>query len=53
MLLKYGNNYKAMARDKANCYQHTAKQLRRKCEAFLVSKQGEEIMRQTEQTAQS
>lgn len=28
-----------MARDKRNCYQHTPNQLKRKCEAFLRSKQ--------------
>ncbi|PFX30318.1 Nucleolar protein 16 [Stylophora pistillata] len=35
----HGNNYKGMARDKRNCYQHTPNQLKRKCEALLRSKQ--------------
>ncbi|XP_062521987.1 nucleolar protein 16-like [Corticium candelabrum] len=49
LLLKYGNDYKRMVRDKSNYYQHTYKQLKRKCEAFLLSKQGEQAMRQLEQ----
>ncbi|KAL9983242.1 hypothetical protein ACROYT_G005386 [Oculina patagonica] len=39
LIQDHGNNYKDMARDKRNCYQHTPNQLKRKCEAFLRSKQ--------------
>ncbi|XP_020610290.1 nucleolar protein 16-like [Orbicella faveolata] len=39
LIQDHGNNYKGMARDKRNCYQHTPNQLRRKCEAFLRSTQ--------------
>ncbi|KAK3714539.1 hypothetical protein QZH41_014210, partial [Actinostola sp. cb2023] len=39
LIQKYGDNYKAMARDKTNAYQHTANQIKRKCEGFLRSSQ--------------
>ncbi|XP_068709843.1 nucleolar protein 16-like [Montipora capricornis] len=39
LIQDHGNNYKDMARDKRNYYQHTPKQLKRKCEAILRSKQ--------------
>ncbi|KAM7445479.1 hypothetical protein ABFA07_006079 [Porites harrisoni] len=39
LIQDHGTNYKAMSRDKRNYYQHTPKQLKRKCEAFLGSKQ--------------
>jgi len=39
LIQAHGNNYKDMARDKRNYYQHTPNQLKRKCEAFLRSKQ--------------
>ncbi|EDV20771.1 uncharacterized protein TRIADDRAFT_60763 [Trichoplax adhaerens] len=31
----HGENYEAMARDKRNCYQQTAKQLERKCKNLM------------------
>ncbi|XP_002155670.1 nucleolar protein 16 [Hydra vulgaris] len=37
LIKKHGTNYKAMAKDKDNTYQHTAKQLKRKCESLLKS----------------
>ena len=39
LIQDYGDNYEGMKRDKRNCYQHTAKQLRRKCMKFLNSSQ--------------
>ncbi|XP_028517867.1 nucleolar protein 16 isoform X2 [Exaiptasia diaphana] len=39
LIQKHGNDYKAMARDKMNIYQHTTNQIKRKCEAFLRSSQ--------------
>ncbi|XP_028390832.1 nucleolar protein 16-like [Dendronephthya gigantea] len=39
LIQDYGDNYEAMRRDKRNYYQHTAKQLRRKCTKFLNSTQ--------------
>ncbi|KAK2558372.1 Nucleolar protein 16 [Acropora cervicornis] len=35
----HGDNYKGMAKDKRNYNQYTPKQLQRKCETFLKSKQ--------------
>jgi len=37
LIQKHSTNYKAMARDKRNTYQHTPKQLQRKCEGLLTS----------------
>lgn len=39
LIRDHGDNYEAMKRDKRNYYQHTAKQLRRKCTKFLNSSQ--------------
>ncbi|EDO47617.1 predicted protein [Nematostella vectensis] len=39
LIQKHGEDYKAMSKDKDNYYQHTPKQLKRKCEAFLRSSQ--------------
>lgn len=39
LIKTHSDNYKAMARDKRNKYQHTAKQLQRKCEGILTSSQ--------------
>jgi len=39
LIQKHSTNYKAMARDKRNKYQHTPKQLQRKCEGLLKSNQ--------------
>ncbi|XP_031573512.1 nucleolar protein 16-like [Actinia tenebrosa] len=39
LIQKYGNDFKAMARDKSNIYQHTPNQLKRKYEGFLRSSQ--------------
>ena len=39
LIQDYGDNYEGMKRDKRNYYQHTAKQLRRKCMKFLNSSQ--------------
>eukprot|EP00117_Sycon_ciliatum_P029815 scpid78751/ scgid23651/ Nucleolar protein 16 len=39
MIKTHKSDYKAMARDKRNYYQHTPKQIKRKVEAFLRSKQ--------------
>lgn len=37
LMKDHGTNYKAMARDKRNTYQHTMNHLKRKCQAFLKS----------------
>ncbi|XP_057307970.1 nucleolar protein 16-like [Hydractinia symbiolongicarpus] len=37
LMKAHGSNYKAMSKDKRNTYQHTPKQLRRKCEGLLNS----------------
>eukprot|EP00123_Amoebidium_parasiticum_P009902 comp19772_c0_seq1/m.23678 comp19772_c0_seq1/g.23678 ORF comp19772_c0_seq1/g.23678 comp19772_c0_seq1/m.23678 type:complete len:179 (-) comp19772_c0_seq1:383-919(-) len=38
LIKKHGTDYKAMSRDiKLNTYQHTAKQLKKKCENFLAA----------------
>jgi len=37
LMKKHGKDYKAMAKDKLNTYQHTANQIRRKCEGLLKS----------------
>eukprot|EP00118_Oscarella_pearsei_P018424 m.188756 g.188756 ORF g.188756 m.188756 type:complete len:167 (+) comp39393_c2_seq4:351-851(+) len=37
LIEKYGEDYKAMARDETNWYQHTPNQIRRRCQAFLLS----------------
>lgn len=39
LIRAHGSNYEAMTRDKRNYYQHTAKQLKRKCTKFLNSSQ--------------
>ncbi|CAI2171339.1 480_t:CDS:2 [Funneliformis geosporum] len=44
LIQKYGNNYDAMFRDiKLNIYQHTAAQLRNKCQKYLKSRQNKII----------
>lgn len=40
LIQKYGDDYDAMFRDiKLNIYQHTAAQLRKKCQRYLKNKQ--------------
>ena len=40
LIQKYGDDYDAMFRDiKLNIYQHTAAQLRRKCQKYLKNQQ--------------
>lgn len=40
LIRKYGDDYDAMFRDiKLNIYQHTAAQLRKKCQKYLKNKQ--------------